>query len=152
VKWLHAWFFAAAALGAACNDNAVVGTTGDAVEKAECEPECTNGERCNPDSGQCVECLTRADCADAGMQCDPESFECVQCLKRSDCDEHLVCIDGACASCSNDAQCGDGAKCEDGECQEDDHQDGEDESGSGGSGDDSGDGSGDGSGGSSGKD
>jgi hypothetical protein len=150
VKALHAWLFAAALL-AACDAPAVVGTTDVAVEKAECAPECMNGERCNPDSGKCVECLTHADCADAGMRCDPESFECVQCLKRSDCDEHLVCIEGACAGCSNDAQCGDGARCDDGECESDDAEHGDDEAASDDSADHSGDNSG-GSSGSSGKD
>jgi hypothetical protein len=146
MKALHALLFAAVALLAACDDEAVVGTTDVAIEKAECTQECASGERCNPDEDKCVACLTQADCADAGLRCDTESFECVECTKRSDSDEHLVCVGGACMGCSNDAECGDGAKCDDGQCEEDDH--GDDESASG----DSGDNSGDGSGGSSGKD
>ena len=50
-----------------------------------CDPACGDGLVCNEVSGQCVGCLTNADCSAPASQCRMSDFVCVSCLTDSDC-------------------------------------------------------------------
>jgi hypothetical protein len=69
---------------------------------------------CHPESLQCVECASDADCADPTPSCALYLNRCVACANDSDCGAELpACISQEyasvetrrCHECSNDAQC-----------------------------------------------
>lgn len=82
--------------------------------KLPCDPEaaaeraCIADERCDPELGLCVECVTAVDCGAATPACDPRRGECVECVGPSDCPpERPTCdVDAArCIECLSDADC-----------------------------------------------
>ncbi len=89
--------------GLTCTDDfdCDVGSSCQAVSmciEAGCESDedCTgdpNGEICNTDTGQCVECLESADCDGNpnGELCDIDSGRCVECFVDEDCGEGAFC-------------------------------------------------------------
>gem|GEM_PF-5178634 len=118
----------------------------DPVEGCIYEPvDCPEGQVCDPETGECVECLTDDDCDDGnpctidkcidgacvhtdvecpdGQVCDPETGECVACQTDDECDDGDPCtvdecVDGACRH--TDVECPEGQYCdpETGECVE----------------------------------
>jgi hypothetical protein len=64
---------------------------------------------CDTTTNQCVECLTKTDCTQAGTTlCEPNSKECVQCLTASDCSANQTCNpqEFECVSvCATNADC-----------------------------------------------
>ncbi len=54
-------------------------------DQPACDPACGDGLVCNEVSGQCVGCLTNADCSAPASQCRMSDFVCVSCLTDSDC-------------------------------------------------------------------
>ena len=74
---------------------------------------CTDGV-CDPDSGECVDCLTNADCSGDEV-CDEEEQECVECTEDGDCPDELACdVDGGtCVGCVGDGDCDNDAICHD---------------------------------------
>lgn len=56
---------------------------------------------CNPETKQCVACLSNADCTDAALPvCDTSTHSCVGCLANSDCKEPTVRCDVKSKTCS----------------------------------------------------
>jgi hypothetical protein len=119
-----------------------VDTNGAAVAACTNTPvACSNGV-CNPTDGECVECLTAADCDDdnfcngaetcssngcvdgtspcaAGETCNEASDTCDECATDADCDAGEVCSNGTCvveAECTTDADCEVNEVCSNGTC------------------------------------
>jgi hypothetical protein len=105
--------------GVCDDDNACTTDTCTVVEGAA---ECTNtpvdcmGQICNPDDGECVECLADTDCDD-GVFCDGDetcaadntcAAGTAPCVEGESCDEEA---DECVVSCTDDASCDDGEFC-----------------------------------------
>lgn len=82
----------------------------------ECCPGTDEGDRCSRSggsgfcnrAGDCVECVTEADCSSRGLHCDLQSAKCVECRSDDDCSEIQF---GACTSnqtCEVGVGCGNG--------------------------------------------
>ncbi|MEQ9321072.1 MAG: hypothetical protein RIF41_18055 [Polyangiaceae bacterium] len=63
--------------------------------------ETSPGSRCSP-SGECVACLSEADCP-SGV-CDASSGSCLECATDADCDGQR-CDEGVCVECLSDDDC-----------------------------------------------
>lgn len=61
--------------------------------------------RCQPETGQCGQCLTSNDCTNPSFPCCEDQFNCVQCLSDDQCPGG-TCALGYCAFlCASDADC-----------------------------------------------
>ncbi len=76
---------------------------GRCVAEDICGP-CEAAQRCRPDTGQCVACLSDLDCGD-GRVCQTSENLCVGCTNDDDCAPNESCIDTACQPdmCGDDA-------------------------------------------------
>ncbi|HTB56634.1 MAG TPA: isopeptide-forming domain-containing fimbrial protein [Polyangia bacterium] len=93
----------------------IVNGTGTCGTSSGCtlDSDCTSPlPRCNvaTTSGQCVQCLTDADCP-APFVCDPTRNSCTECTptKTAACDPNLAgaqCLSGGQCGCTDDADCG----------------------------------------------
>lgn len=73
-----------------------------------CQPiPCPTGQFCDPDTGDCVECVADIDCPcdqtciDGTCQCPPDTYEnskgcCVECLTAEHCEGCDICSNGVC--------------------------------------------------------
>jgi len=107
----------------AASDNAVQterthGGTADDTEEQLCQTSCPEGTVCDPDTGECVGCITGDDCAE-GQYCDTVTQQCEDgCADDSECPDQLCDPDThECVDCTEDDQCEPGSVCgPDGTC------------------------------------
>jgi hypothetical protein len=75
---------------------------------------------CDPETGECVECLANEDCPPLNVCNAMNTCEVVECLVNNDCDDGDACTDDTCGddfTCSSaPVQCPTGEECVDGEC------------------------------------
>ena len=88
---------------------------GDIGEAAAClQASCPQGQRCNPQTGQCEPtCEDASDCA-ASQICAPIINRCTEdfrCSSDGDCASGLSCTAGLCTGCAEDSDCGAGWRC-----------------------------------------
>jgi hypothetical protein len=77
------------------------------VPNGPCGPGCSGDLVCNPKTGECVGCLSNADCQDpATPVCDTSANTCVQCTAATDCPYALPgCLNSFCGGCAQDSDC-----------------------------------------------
>ncbi len=83
----------------------------DADAGEPCDDPCQGTQVCDPDTGECVDCLGDDDCEEA--VCDESAQQCVECVDKDDCDDG-VCLQSAseCVDCLGDGDCPDGVSCD----------------------------------------
>jgi hypothetical protein len=88
------------------------------VTRCVSDANCDGALKCDVASGQCVGCVSNADCSFGGI-C--ESQQCVQpatCASSSECLYGTFCQNGACVQCRTANDCRAGQTCNSGTCQE----------------------------------
>ena len=74
--------------------------------------DCSGDEHCDPETGDCVECVSDTDC-DGDDVCDDQTNTCERddtgeaCTGDDDCTGDLVCDDDNCVECADDGDCPD---------------------------------------------
>ncbi len=91
--------------------------TGDCVDCLDDEG-CSNDQVCNTAQQECVDCLDDTDC-DGELVCDEAAYHCVECLDETDCDGELICDESSqqCVGCVDDQDCLSGEECDAGSQQ-----------------------------------
>ena len=79
---------------------------------------CDDCQRCDPETGGCVDSCDSVDCGDDRCVCEADRVQCVSddCY-HFPCEEGQICVDSECTDdpCA-DTECGDSQFCRDGEC------------------------------------
>jgi hypothetical protein len=114
--------------GTAGTGNGEGGSDGGCVDDGDCAFRIDNRSICSAPSGECVDCLTVADCGSneecidnecrsiaqcstsqdcpLGLVCNPSTDRCVQCIGSGDCTAGEVCAQNVCRTlCTADAHC-----------------------------------------------